>query len=175
MASFEEALDSSSCDADIMSEVIRQLAHGNHRNDCLRMLGACADKYPRSPERWWLYATTLLEDGLTADQRKKALEAVDKVLKVKPERSADAVERLGSSGLTTEALELARLMIEKGPIEGIVDVLGPTFGILSKQGKFTEMDRLAQVAAKRAGSNSDMLTSIALAAVLTMKCGSRHW
>lgn len=161
LANLEDAVQSSSCDADILADVVRQLGRGDQRTDCLRLLTDCANKYPRSTQRWWLLATTLMDEKLTEEQKKLVLEAVDKVVKAKPEKSAEAIERMSAAGMTAEALELARFAVEKGATSSMVDSLGAIFGSLSRQGRSDEMERLASMAAKRAGTNTDTLTEIA--------------
>lgn len=162
MAHFQEALSASNCDPDNMSEVHRLLARGSNSDEALKLLTDCASRYPRSASRWWLIVTLLLDQPPTTDaQKAAALDAADKVLKNKADRAPDVIRLLAEAGLLPQALELARGSVEKGPVPEIGGILETAFPVLSKHGYVAEMERLAAIAAKRYGNDSEQLTALA--------------
>lgn len=162
LANFQEALTSSNCDPDNMSEIHRLLARGSNSDEALKLLTECANRYPRSAARWWLIVTLLLDQPPTTDaQKAAALDAADKVLKNKADRAPEVIRLLAEAGLMPQAMELIRAGVEKGPVPEIAGILESAFPVFAKNGNTAEMERLANIAAKRYGSDSETLTALA--------------
>ncbi len=166
LGAYKEALELSSCDGDVMDEMASSLTKVGLFDELHKLLGPCCERYPRSTVRWWVLASSLLEEGRTdmsAERRQAAMEAIDVVVKAKPDVIPLVIEKLAQADFITESAELARFAIEKGSPQAVVDVLRAAFGAMAEEVPRNELESLAEVAAKRrSGSSADLLSIASL-------------